>query len=188
MVQQIHDILRPLKRSIGKIAIATIAITALSLGLIHPRTVIYTGDYELVYEESWAASACVSPDTCSMHYRMTLGNTGRQPYDMIELHFTGMPKDMQRWTINTFELQSTTRKIPGAEVSDIDGLGYNGLQVKGLHPGTAVEVEFINLSMPRQRAVQLKQQDEFVHVLAPGDVLQGNPRGTFFARLLTFFL
>jgi len=187
-MHDIHYFLNPLKRSIVQIAIVTIAFTVLSFGLINPRTVIFTADHEIVYEESWESSTCVAPETCYLHYRLTLGNTGRQIYQDIELHFTGLPAEMRRWDINIVELESTTRKIPEAITSDISGLTYSGLQVKDLHPGTAVVVEFINQQMPRDAAQRLLENEAFVHVLAKGSVLKGNPRATFFARLLTFYL
>jgi len=187
-MHNIHYFLNPLTRTVVQIVVVTIAFTILSFGLIHPRTVIFTGDYEIVYEESWESSACVMPASCYLHYRLTLGNTGRKIYKDIELHFTGLPADMRRWNIYTVELESTTRKIPKATSSDIDGLSYSGLQVHDLHPGTAIVVEFVNQQMPRDAAQRLLDKTNFVHVLAKGSVLEGNPRATFFARLMTFYL
>ena len=187
-MDRIVNVLYPLKRSAIRIGVATALLAVLSFGLINPRTVIFTADYELVYEEGWESSACIAPDTCYMLYRLTLGNTGHQVYKDIELHFTGLPKDMQGWNFHTVELKSTTRRIPKATAVAIDGLSYHGFQVHDLHPETAVVIEFMDLQRPRTTAERLLQNDAFVHVFARGSVLQGNPRATVFARFMTFFL
>jgi len=187
-MHSIYHFLNPLKRSAVRIGVVTVLFAVLSFGLIHPRTVIFTADHEIVYEERWDASACIAPDTCYMHYRLTLGNTGRQIYKDIELHFTGLPERMQRWNVNTVELKSTTRRIPEAIHNDIEGLSYRGMQIHDLHPDTAIVIEFTDLQMPRKTAEQLLENKSFVQVLARGSILHGNPRATAFARLMTFFL
>lgn len=148
------------------------------------QSIFFGSDREIVYKHSTIVFLCLKDSTsCVYISELKLANTGVNILNDISVSFSEIPKNLE----TSFRVRNLNAGKPRDIEPDLDNTNFKDghiIKISNLSPGTLVVVK-ISGDIPVESISLLTHLN--ISVLSEAAIINANPQGTEFARLLSMF-